>query len=784
MSAKASTKSRKQAETSSDDPNVSDAIAAAEDPPPTGRLLDSCHIDLPPGDVVEEIEFEKFFMLNLLFGDLREVSDKKLQEIKRSAAPKAKAGTREKGQQEFAVEADVLKLPMAIYMPFLQQWQLDGYTRGRIVNSFSLGPGEEQTVEIFTWAKSSSSLTSSTTFEAEQETESSGTRHDALDVSHDVAHQAGFETSTDGKVGFSVGVAKFNLGAAMSGRAALNDGEKETRQTIVDATSRSTGRIRTNRTLTVTESQEAGREERITRRLTNPNSCHTLTVPFFEILANYQVSTFVRSSEVRLVALIQSSTLSDVETIDRAFIRTHESALRLALLDRTLADGFDAARFLDARDRACDVLCNSCSCEDDDTGEADGAKWEAVVDAARKVAAAVTKIRGKTVRYPATVRELVPPPFGFGLTVPIIENAAKDVRSHLFNKSLAANAPSLINDLAGIGIGPAPMAVRTSQARAMARVIGALPPPALALLAADPRVADGVGWEMYGITLAFVPEFITAGIVTQRAKDTVGMNRFEDEGLLSAITVFSGAYSEWLKEQEANRAADERQRELARIAKEERNLRILESFGLRESATAQERLSALIDHLNDPKNLDHYRFAVWNERSGAADDQVTALAMAGVIEAAPVGIVGDQLAVPIRLEDKPKWKKLFEESVQDLTKSTTKDVRRHILPTAALYSEAIVGECCACEETIVNAQELAAEAGRLNNNAIRLENKRLEARLEKKLLDEEFPPRYGLCLCGCGDDDDEHRRRGRGRRPARAPSAADDDAPDTDEPTN
>jgi hypothetical protein len=193
-------------------------------------------------------------------------------------------------------------------------------------------------------------------------------------------------------------------------------------------------------------------------------------------------------------------------------------------------------------------------------------------------------------------------------------------------------------------------------------------------------------------------------------------------------------------------------------------MRILESFGLRDTANAQERLAALLDHLNDRKNLDHYRFAVWKERSGAADDRVTALALAGVIEATPVGIVGDQLAVPIRLEDKPKWRELFEESVEDLTKSTTKDVRRHILPTAALYSEAVVGRCRACEESIVNQHELAAEAGRLANNAVRLENKRLEARLEKKLLDREFAPRYGFCLCGCGEGHEHQHHGGKGDR--------------------
>jgi hypothetical protein len=204
----ATAKSKKAPETNSDDPVVvSDAAAAAKDPPETGALLQACHIDLPPGDVVEEIEFEKFFKLGLVFGDLREVSEKKLEQLKKSASPNEKGG---KGKAEISVEIDPFNLPMAVYMPFLQQWQLDGYTRGRVVNSFSLGPNEEQTVEIFTWAKSGSTLTSSMTFEEEQQNESSGTRRDAGDVAHDVAHQAGFETSTTGKVGFTVGVAKFD----------------------------------------------------------------------------------------------------------------------------------------------------------------------------------------------------------------------------------------------------------------------------------------------------------------------------------------------------------------------------------------------------------------------------------------------------------------------------------------------------------------------------------------------------------------------------------------------
>ena len=41
---------------------------------------------------------------------------------------------------------DIRSLPLAFHLPYTQTWKLEGYTRGRMVNSFALAPGEEQTV--------------------------------------------------------------------------------------------------------------------------------------------------------------------------------------------------------------------------------------------------------------------------------------------------------------------------------------------------------------------------------------------------------------------------------------------------------------------------------------------------------------------------------------------------------------------------------------------------------------------------------------------------------------
>ena len=227
---------------------------------------------------------------------------------------------------------------------------------------------------------------------------------------------------------------------------------------------------------------------------------------------------------------------------------------------------------------------------------------------------------------------------------------------------------------------------------------------------------------------------------------TGGFTSYDDGGLLAALTAFGPVYDAWIAQQAAAEEENPKQAALARITREEREIRILETYGLRETADAEERLDAL-DHLNDPRNRDHYRFAVWNERSGAAGGG----GRLQLVDPTPVGVVGDQLAVPVRLEDEARWSAFFTDSIADLVKNTVRDEQRHILPTAALYAEAIVGECCACEPNIITTQRLAADQARLQNELLEVEKDRLEARLaaHPPLLEKEHARTVDLCLVGC-----------------------------------
>jgi hypothetical protein len=748
-----------------------------------GEVVCACRIDLPKNDVVESIDFERFFLLNLSYGDLRgpatlsfglagdqlyravpfsadaedwkelRARDATLRtthlrdvgegnsELVRLFEPATDAGeltsSKSAMSSTHALNAgpaapDLTPMPLALYLPFRQQWKLRGYNRGRLVNSFTLAPQEEQTIEVFKWDRMSRSLESTTSFESEDTTESSSTRRDTRDVARDVSRQTGFETNSTGKVGFKVGVVNADLSAGFNARAGINDAEKETRNAITEATSRSTGRVRTSRTLKVVESREQGQETRTTRKLRNPNTCHTLTVAFFEILANYQVETFVRADAARLVVLVESTTLVALDHFTASNIREHETPLRLALLDRSLADGFDAARYLDARARACKVLCRGCTCDDAAGVNQDSTQLTNLRAATAALAGVVNAINAYTVLFPMSIPPLI------GAPAP---PAIQDVRRHAFRKALKNHAPSLLADLTAVSLSTTASSISVSQIEAVNRILGGVAGDAYPKLIADPGISDEIKRDIFGFLFTFVfheliASGVTLGVVWGRLN---GLGTFDDFGFVAAVNAFRGAYAAWQAWLTEQLEKDEKLAALRRIEKQERDLRVLEAFPLRETADAEERLDALLAHLNDSRNRDHYRFAVWNVRSGASDARLMTLALAGLIEPNPVGMVGDLLAVPVRLEAGSRFEQFFNDSSADLLADPPRDTQDHILPTPALYADATLGECDACEEAIGRNDTLDAERKRIENEIRALEAQRLKARLEAQmpLLDRE-----------------------------------------------
>ena len=752
------------------------AVPVEAFPPPgqiaAGDLIDRCAIDLPKNDVVESIEFERFFVLDLRFQEHQRpatlmsawlsmsdgistdeaatldstasrgapLSDR-IEDWQVRAAPTpptARFARASAGQQQQNIPnvnpMNTSDLRLAFYLPYRQEWQLRGYNRGRMVSSLTLGPQEEQTIEIFTWERMRSSLDSSTSFDTEQTNESSGTRRDTTDITNDIARQAGFELTSDAKVGFKVEVVSADISAGMSAQTAIDSAEKDARQSIVEATSRAATHVRSSRTLKVSESREYGHETRVTRKLRNHNTCHTLTTAFFEILANYSVSTQLDSAGIRLVVLLKSSELSRITGFDRRVVRSHERTLRLALLDSTLGAGLDAARYLDARDRACEILCTGCSCGPGAGGAGTQEQWVALAAALAKIGTIADELSTYGVFFPFSIPLAVAEAaLGAGAGV-------KDIKRHMFTRALVARAPRLVSDLHGLGLATATMT--PSMADSAMGVINAVATPDLVGLLVDEGVTKGEWFLIYAFLFPLnpMPDPISQGVKTATATGALvgsipGWGVFDDGGLVGAMNDVKAKYAAWRAYLAEKLEDDEALAAMERIASEERSLRVLDAFPLRETAQAMERLEALLDHLNDERNIDHYRFAVWNERAGSSDPQLLALALAGFTEGAPVGVVGDDLAVPVRLPPGSPLADFFAASIAGLVAMAPLDVDDHLLPTSALYAEAIPGVCSGCEASAEASEQLDLARKGLDNSLLQLEIDRLKARLDGKLLD-------------------------------------------------
>jgi hypothetical protein len=479
-------------------------------------------------------------------------------------------------------------------------------------------------------------------------------------------------------------------------------------------------------------------------------------VGFHEILANYQVATAPHTADIKLVVLIQSSELNKFTSIDRDLLRAHETVLSLALLDDALRPGFAAARFMDAKDRACRILCEGCSCGTDVTIPISGTEWDGVVTAAHTLVDTANKLPTTLVRFPASILEA-----SIGG-----QAGVSDVERYLFRKSLEANASSLISQILSVGISAGTSgAPSVQQIQALGAIASGISAETRAKLASDDAVASATASYIFVFTITniLLGDPIGSGLVLLGVKNnTQDLKKFEDDGFLAALNAFSTAYDNWDKRIKEDQAKQQAQAELARIAKEEREIRILETFGLRDIAEAEERLGALLAHVNDPRNLDHYRFAIWNERSAGSDSQLIALALAGKTEATPIGIVADQLAVPVRLSYDRKLKDFFDRAVADLMAGVQPDVQSVILPTAALYAEALVGNCCACDELEFERYSLGLQRMRLENGLLGLEKERLNARLhaDPPLLDESppQPPTFEVVVRRKTEKHDRDRR--------------------------
>jgi hypothetical protein len=261
------------------------------------------------------------------------------------------------------------KFPLVLYVPFLQDWTLKGYARGALLNTISMGPLEETTIEVFSWERRRRESEDTTGSETESTLEGSVNNKDTLDVVDETRRENGWKFDVGVNVSYPGVPIGANAGFELKDQ--LTTSTKDATQNISEATTKASNKIKATRQTKVIETSDFGTENKVVRRLKNPNTGRTLNLDCFEVLAHYSVKTALETSGIRLAVLAEMHDFLAAMLINgpgqKEAVLSFEHVIR-PLIPSNLQAGFAATRFLLASERLCAFKCApACKCEEETT---------------------------------------------------------------------------------------------------------------------------------------------------------------------------------------------------------------------------------------------------------------------------------------------------------------------------------------------------------------------------------------------------------------------------------
>jgi hypothetical protein len=632
-------------------------------------------------------------------------------------------------------------IQVAVFLPWRQEWVLKGYTRGHLLQSLTLAPQEETTIELFTWDRKKKTLEQSTTTDVEQSFDDSTTASDTTDVYRELTRNNEFQWQASGSVHATykpmAGEISVGVDAGAKNQAAVGNIGKTTANTIHESVNKAAVRVKTSRVTRITETVEQGREDRVTRNIRNPNMCHTLNLHYYEVLANYTIATTFRRQDARLCAMIENPI--SVQTFNRLTIRTHETALRNALLDPALSDGFAACRLLQAWENATEILKTAAGRHATEApvsplppppippqGKQPATKEErAVLALTAQIGTAYQQLKQGDV-FPALA--LIRDHQTTSLEV------LKRARRWLYLQLLYRYWPSFHDVLEAM-----PTSADTATTEQAQRLNAGLPdrtgmpsPSTLNDLSdTDKEVVLGPAIHTPG----YLNMDWDWGWWSGRCREE-GLYMPDDAGLAGFLTRFADAYQAYLaKASEPDdlpppgATAMDKANQLQQKASDEDKLEM--KYDLADVASAQEREQALQQHLND--HSDYYRYVLFQALPPSEQlDQLIAQTgnklRVGLFEPRVVSMRGRFLAVPLHTALEPALQ-TFLNSLLDGINSIGELQSDVTVPTPGLAIDSRLGNCSACEDFIEDSR--AIELRRLDALARQQEQEaeRLKARL-------------------------------------------------------
>jgi hypothetical protein len=622
----------------------------------------------------------------------------------------------------------IRSLMVALFLPWRQTWTLKGLSRGRLLHSLSLAPQEETTIELFTWERHRKTLEQSSETDTEQTVEGTDSTKDTSDVYSEVNRQRDFQWQVSGSYRATYrpvgGEISLGADAQMQNKNAISEVGKTTQNRVHETVLKASTKVRARRVSKVTETSEWGSEQRVARKVGNPNMCHTLNLDYYEVLAHYEIKTTFLPEDARLCAFIRNPLSTEKFTAE--LVRRNETALSDALLDGALREGFQACRMLSAYKAALDELKRR---------RAEAARAAtlgtppeppkpepqprpltkealAVVEALKDLKTSAAQFAGDLTPHPALEAIARHEPVDLDLRL--------KARRWLYRRLVEARFASFASELSSMA-GRSDQALDLPYAR---QLVTTLPPAAGSTTLATLGELSDVDKEKLALA-----EALQGGPQPhQKAPWDWGWwtDRCRENGLYSPDDMGIPGRVQRLQEKwqalDAAPPVEKAQQEGAKL-KSEADARqdqqaaedVLETkFPLEQLSSARERADALLAHLGE--HASYYRFALFQalppseqlERLIASSSGVL---QPGMFEPRVVSSHGDDLAVPLNTNTYPGLEAFLANAV-DGVKETEPATSTVLLPTPGMSIESRLGRCSGCEEFI--EQSRAIELRRLS----------------------------------------------------------------------
>jgi len=608
----------------------------------------------------------------------------------------------------------VTQLKLALYVPWRQGWKLRGYSRGELLHALALAPQEEVTIEVSSWDRRKRSFEDSAQSEFEQSSDFTDTEKDSQSVVREVANQSQFGVNFGTQVGAKFEVVSFSGTAGGDARTAINNSTKTSFDSLREATRHASMKLRLQRQTKIGETTEIGTEEKVTRKVRNPNLCHTLLLNYYEVLTHYDIVTEFNKDDACLCVLIPIRSRLGAERFTYQTVRYYESVLRRVLLVPALADGFDAARKLFAQDQLCEARRRNDACNAaKNPGSFEPTDQERLQKQANRIVKAYATLKGVNQFVSAVVgppwwQAFVPYPV---LTLYLLDKS--QFQRWLYVKRARELAPNLFAMLDALIENDEDGLNNLLEALGTVSDLGAL---ATQKMGQDQNVLYQVIRRAY-----LVPPPV---IFTDIPAEAYAVS---DGGLHSTLNGLLDLLSAIATEAAAKKAKDDMAANQATVQKD---------WSDKEISAALEAVDALTEHLNEYRNF--YRTTIFKLMPWSDEFEELLRLYSPLIQRQVLGFVGDSIALPINADLDPRTKELFDELVtRNPTLLSMQNVQEVTLPATGVHLENRLGGCSGCEDYIgqIRASDIASKQVDVELKQQTLEQQRLETERFKKRLD-------------------------------------------------